>query len=416
MIARTAKRIGANAALAAFVIMLSCVLCQPAFAASLEELELEYQAAYANYESAVGEQEENSKKIEDANSKIKATEGEISQKEGEITVAESELEKTKQSLKKTAIALYKDYPSTGSILDVVLQCSNIEDAIRCLEGYYRIQKSYTDELESLRNQKAQLELKRDELQKKKSDLDSLRKSLEEEKKAIDEKVKNAKISAAESLAALEDADHSDGYEYHQRQGNNKDCGATAFIVGVNALLHENRYTDNVAVWASRQFAKDSTGAIARKGRDWLNANGLGDEIEIYNVPGDIHTAAKMQAELEQGHVVITSSGPGSIWQYVSGPAKKGAHGSGHYIVFYYYEDGIFYANDSSRNAGDAGGCPYTESQMQQWLDGRAKHYSVVMRKIPPESYLDEEDIAQLDKARLPDPKTWNDQENQDSKN
>ena len=314
-----AARIFFAAALAALACALACVA--PAYADTLEELEEGYRLAYAEYESLLGQQAEVESDISDNGDKIKQTEVEISQ-------AESEIDRNAQALSETAVALYKYYPESGSIVDAVLGSSSIGEALNCLEGYARIQGSYTDQLRSFKELKAQLDTKKQELS-------DLRKNLKEQKKQLKAQVHEAKVSAAEWLAAYRDLDHSDGELYHQRQGNNKNCGATAFIMGVNILLHENRFTDNVGVWASSAFKKDSTGAIARKGTAWLRANGLDDQMVIENVSGDIHSAEKMRAELEQGNVIITSSGSGSIWQYTDGPAKKGAHSRGHYIVFYY---------------------------------------------------------------------------------
>ena len=84
---------------------------------------------------------------------------------------------------------------------------------------------------------------------------------------------------------------------------------------------------------------------------------------------------------DQGHVVIISSGAGSAWQRADGTvAAPGSFPDGHWIVFYYYADGIFYANDSSVAAKQGAGCPYNEEQMQQWLSGRGNHFAVAMKK------------------------------------
>ena len=42
---------------------------------------------------------------------------------------------------------------------------------------------------------------------------------------------------------------------------------------------------------------------------------------------------------------------------------------GHIIVFWRYEDGIFYAKDCDYNSSVGCDIPYTEVELQQWLDG-----------------------------------------------
>ena len=173
-------------------------------------------------------------------------------------------------------------------------------------------------------------------------------------------------------------DYSDGYLYHQKQGNGSNCGATAFAVSVNILLRENKYMDNVAVWKSKAFEQDSTKNLDVKGTKWLELNGLSSKIAIERVSGDIHYASEMRAQLEQGRMVIISSGSGSVWQHADGTQETNGHSSGHWIVFYHYSNGVYYANDSSKVAAKGAGAPYTEAQMQQWLDGRSSHSAQVV--------------------------------------
>ena len=173
-------------------------------------------------------------------------------------------------------------------------------------------------------------------------------------------------------------DYRDGYLYHQKQGNGKNCGATSFAVAVNILLRENKYLDNVAIWSSKAFNKDSTGLLNTKGTKWLEMNGLSSKMAIERVSGDIHYTSQMRAQLELGRMVIISSGSKSVWQHADGTQEVDGHGSGHWIVFYYYANGVYYANDSSKSPEKGAGCPYTEAQMQQWLDGRSSHAATVV--------------------------------------
>ena len=174
--------------------------------------------------------------------------------------------------------------------------------------------------------------------------------------------------------------HSNGHLFHQRQGNDVNCGATSFIVGVNILLGQNKYTDNVAVWSSKQFKKNSVDHLGNKGQAWLKANGLADQIKIWYIPGDIHKTKRLRSHLKQGHVVIMCSGSKSEWRLSDGSTMND-HPTGHWIVFYHYANGVYYANDSRHDASKGAGCIYTEAQMQKWLDGRSNHAAIAMQSI-----------------------------------
>lgn len=331
----------------------SLAVCVPgAFATTRDDLTLNYQLATEAYVVALDEQKQNAE--------------DITAVENELQQAEQEMERSRERLGSSAVALYKHERSRTDMLDLLLGSSSITDAIERFENYTRIQGYWSDTLEGMKRN-------REELGEKKEQLES-------EKELISEKVARAVSAMGLADAALKDADHSDGARYHQRQGNGSNCGATAFAVGVNILLHANYYTDNVAVWNGPGFNGDSTQNLALKGTDWLLANGLADQISCYSVVGDIHNAAQLQNELEQGKVVVISSGSGSVWQRADGTQAAGLFPSGHWVVFYHYADGVFYANDSSVQAGKGAGCPYTAAQMQQWLDGRTNHFATVLAK------------------------------------
>ena len=174
------------------------------------------------------------------------------------------------------------------------------------------------------------------------------------------------------------ASHPNGHLFHQRQGNGVNCGATAFTVAVNIMLGSNQYPDNVAVWSSKQFKKDSVNHLGDKGKAWLKANGLSNLIDIYYIRGDIHKTKKLRKHLEQGHLVIMCSGSNSNWMLSDG-SMMNDHPTGHWIVFYHYANGVYYANDSRHGSDKGAGCKYTEAQMQQWLNGRQKHAAIAMQ-------------------------------------
>lgn len=328
------------------------VLVQPAYASSRDDLKEQYQSAVIKYETTVDQQSRN-------NSEIVKVEGLIANTERKITL-------TEEQMGDTLVSMYKGTRSNW-VLDMLLDSNSFSDAVMRYEKYEKIEGYYRDKLE--------------ELSKEREGLDNRRNRLEERKAELVLEVETAKREAEAAEAALLDNMHTDGANFHQLQGTGVNCGATSFIVAVNTLLHENRYTDNVAVWSGPGFNGDSTADIAYRGSIWLIDNGLFEQISIETVPGDIHTTAEMRSWLEEGYVIVTSSGAGSIWQRADGTeAPPGTFPDGHYIMFYCYDNGIYYANDSSVPAAQGAGCPYNEEQMQQWLDGRSNHFAVVLKK------------------------------------
>lgn len=337
----------------AVLVCAMALFAQPAFASTRDDLQNNYQSAVINYESAVEDQERNEAKIVEV--------------EGEIATNERRIEKTQEQLDKTAVSLYKGARGGWTIIDLLLESSSFSDAVMRYEKYEKIEGYYRDKI--------------DELSVVKRGLDMKRNYLEDRRAEIEQAIADAKRKAEEAALALLDNTHSDGANFHQRQGVGNNCGATSFIVAVNTILHENRYTDNVAVWEGPGFNGDSTTDLGWKGSNWLVANGLFDLIEVVTVPGDIHSAQTMREWLEEGYVVIVSSGSGSTWLRADGSqAGDGSFPDGHWIVFYRYEDGLFYANDSSVESSKGAGIPYNEDQMQQWLDGRSNHFAVAMKK------------------------------------
>lgn len=337
-------------------VAIACALglfVQPAFASTRDDLRNNYQSAVINYESAIQDQERNEAKIVEV--------------EGEIATNERRMEKTQEQLDKTAVSLYKGSRGSWTIIDLLLESSSFSDAVMRYEKYEKIEEYYRDKIGELSLAKHGLNIKRN--------------YLEDRRTEIEKAIADAKHKAEEAAMALLDNTHSDGADFHQRQGVGNNCGATSFIVAVNTILHENRYVDNVAVWEGPGFNGDSTADLGWKGSNWLVANGLFDLIEIVTVPGDIHSAQSMREWLEEGYVVIVSSGSGSTWLRADGTwAEDDSFPDGHWIVFYRFEDGVFYANDSSVDSTKGAGIPYDEDQMQQWLDGRSNHFAVAMKK------------------------------------
>ena len=355
----TARRVGKPwrfVSVASIALAAACLQAPvTANAQTLDDLQVTYQAAVAVYNDALDAQAQN--------------EAESVEVDAQIEQLREEIAADTQRLNETAVKLYKENPGRGKLIDMILDTNSLDDAIACYDSYARIQQYYMDSIASVKE--------------KRSDLELMQAKLERTHATILDDVENARLNALEAQEAYLDADHSDGSFYHQLQGNGSNCGATAFIVGVNILLHSNMFNDNVAVWSGPGFEGDSTTALGYKGAIWLAANGLSDQISVRTITGDIHTADELQYELEQGRVVVISSGSGSIWHYADGSATPGSFPYGHWIVFYCYQDGVFYANDSSASTRKGAGCPYTTVEMQRWLDGRSYHYAVSLERRRP---------------------------------
>ncbi len=345
----------AMVAMAIGLFAIALFLCvQPAYASDRAQLQAEYQSALLNYENALGEQEQNA--------------AEIVQVESDIEKTERAIERSRDDLGDTASALYKSKRKSNELVDLILGAGSFQDAVMRYETYERIEKYYYEQINKYVREQERLTAQRTRLERRKVELE--------------QKVSNAKQAADDAHAALMDNLHLDGGAFHQTQGNGSNCGATAFIVGVNILLHESRYTDNVGVWNGPGFNGDSTTDLAYRSNVWLVANGLSGIITAEQLAGDIHSAAQLREQLEQGYLVVTSSGPGSVFYHADGGhAPEGSYPDGHWILFYCYQDGVYYANDSAVETAKGAGVPYSEEQVQQWLDGRGNHFSTVLKKL-----------------------------------
>ncbi|MBQ9003901.1 MAG: hypothetical protein IJ087_18805 [Eggerthellaceae bacterium] len=337
----------------AFAISLiaSAVVVAPAWAVSVEQLGANYQVAVQAYEAAVVERAQNA--------------DEIAGIEENIARIDEVLERSRGNLADTAVALYKESRGHDALIEIVFASSSFTEAVERLDLYAKVQKRYAEQAHEFAEQQDRLLVRRAELEARKLEIES--------------RVTEAKQAADDAEVALKKAMHTDGEKYHQVQGNNATCGATSFTVGVNILLGEERFTDNVEVWKGAGFQGDSTAALGLRGRAWLLANGLSDQIGIEELATDIRTTDALREQLEAGNLVIISSGSGSTWQRADGTtAAKGSFPDGHWIIFYRYEDGYFFANDSSVVAAQGAGVAYDEDEMQQWLDGRGNHFATIM--------------------------------------
>lgn len=186
---------------------------------------------------------------------------------------------------------------------------------------------------------------------------------------------------------------AEGEKYHQQQGYNNDgdqliskdaldaaCGATTFTIGVNMLLGENKY-NNVDVWESSIFGRDSTTCgTSDKTERWIKENGLDSKIEVKNHPVDVTSPKEIEEWLNDGYIVqISSGGDAPVFLANDGNGIP-VHKSGHYILFYKYENGSFYADDPALNKKAGAGVKYSSDDLQKWLDARPHNHSGVLMK------------------------------------
>jgi len=176
--------------------------------------------------------------------------------------------------------------------------------------------------------------------------------------------------------------HEYGAAYHQVQGNAQNCGATCFLVGVNILLDRVVTDDNVAVWEELGGDTTKSRVLAENGTEWCEERGLPVRCERYQ--GSVRSTDIVMSELKAGKCVILSSGGKAVWKLADGSKiGPGAHKNGHWLLFYCYKDGIYFANDSSEPYDKGAGCPYTEAELQAWLAARTSGAMVVLETYEP---------------------------------
>lgn len=206
-------------------------------------------------------------------------------------------------------------------------------------------------------------------------------------------------------AEPQSAKHADGDKYHQPQGNAYNCGATAFIVGVNILLDRVVTDDNVKVWEELGGDTTTSRSLTVNANEWLAAHGI-DTVESVKHQGGVWSTDEVKKELQQGNCMILSSNGKAVWKLADGShIGPGVHQNGHWILFYCYKDGLYYANDSSEFAEKGAGCAYTEEELQAWLSVRRSGSGVILRlKNQPEPQPSEEPryMASID----PDGEEW----------
>ena len=178
-------------------------------------------------------------------------------------------------------------------------------------------------------------------------------------------------------------DMANGEKYFQAQGNGENCGMTAFLVGVNTLLGENKYTDNVGEWANYGSYSEAIGWNSGNGQAqrWLNDHGLSDDIEITGVY-NVFSREQLCEHLDNGEVVVSSSG-GSIPIFKRNDGSKATY-AGHYVMFYKGEDGNVYANDSSVGTSNQGaGVLYTDEDLDAFFSSptTGNHGSLSMKRV-----------------------------------
>lgn len=160
---------------------------------------------------------------------------------------------------------------------------------------------------------------------------------------------------------------------------NSACGAYSFTMGVNMLLGEVHKFCGAEVWYDLGKSSTTMGSDPSKAENWLKDNQLSDKIELV-YQGQISSGDDIAKYLDESCVVVCSAGSGSSEKvFIDNTGVGSAHSSGHYILWYKYEDGKYYANDPGR-WGTGAGCAYTKEQLDKWATTGAIHSAIAMKR------------------------------------
>lgn len=157
------------------------------------------------------------------------------------------------------------------------------------------------------------------------------------------------------------------------------CGATSFTVGVNMLLGQKHKYCGVETWHEMDKVSTTIGweSGKTKASDWLKLKGLDSQIEVTGI-NDIMNREALRQKLSEGNVCVVSSGGATVFKNKDGTKR---YSGGHYILFYKYENGKFYANDCGSSLA-GGGVEYTEADVDAYFNapGRAGGSCSIKRK------------------------------------
>jgi hypothetical protein len=176
---------------------------------------------------------------------------------------------------------------------------------------------------------------------------------------------NAGIDEGEKYAQIQGTHYDNGVETSNTDSGAAQaaCGATAFTVGVNMLLGQVHKYCAVEVWKSMNSYSEAIGWGANTdAADWLNANNLNTTLMVTGI-NDVQNRQQLLEKLQDGNVVVASSA-GWVFKESNG---NNYYSGGHYILFYKYENGKFYVDDSGhRSAG--GGVEYSEQDVDDFFN------------------------------------------------
>jgi len=186
------------------------------------------------------------------------------------------------------------------------------------------------------------------------------------------------ISGATGGQTAAAAGAANGQQYWQVQQNGENCGMTAFMVAVNTVLGENKYTNNAEEWENYGCYSEAIGfSGCDQAQTWVNDHGLSDKVVVTGVQ-NVNSKEELYEHLNKGEVVVSSSGGANIFKRNDGSYENYA---GHYITFYRTENGNVYANDSS--VGDpslASGVEYTPEDLDNWFAAPGNHGSITVAR------------------------------------
>ena len=169
------------------------------------------------------------------------------------------------------------------------------------------------------------------------------------------------------------AQHGD--KYWQVQGNGQNCGMTSFLMAVNTLIGENKYTNNVREWRNvGSYSEDIGCSGSTRAQRWLKQKGLDKRLNATDVD-TVTSKQELIKRLNRGEVVVVSAG-GRVFKRNDG--SKVYH-KGHYICFYKTENGCCYANDPAKNSKLNVGVKYTSKDLDAFFANY--HNSVAVKAI-----------------------------------
>lgn len=188
------------------------------------------------------------------------------------------------------------------------------------------------------------------------------------------------------LKALEK--HAESVFFRQRGADGKDwkdlpywdghvdfkgCGLCSFAMGVDIVTGRD-LTPRDIYWMRNAAGIDQLHTVTKDGRSCCGGDAQEQFNAIYGKLFGIkcreipRSSVAFRDVLEGRNAVIWASSNNTEFHLKRGWSRYAE--IGHVVLIWKYEDGIFYIKDPSMPPEEANNVPYTEEQMQVWLDAR----------------------------------------------